>query len=211
MSNQEELTKIAEEIKKCQKCPLYKTAINPVPGNGNSNSKIMLIGEAPGYNEDQKGIPFCGQAGNLLDQLLLMVGIQRKDVFVANILKHRPPENRDPLPEEITACTPFLKQQILTIKPIIVITLGRFSMNYFLPDVYISKVHGQIKKIIWEELNLLVYPVYHPAAALRSGQMMSVLREDFKRIPDIIKNTKEEAVVPMQPTSTPEAKQESLF
>jgi len=208
MTNQEALAKIAEQVKNCQKCPLYKTATNPVPGAGNPNAEIVFIGEAPGYWEDQKGIPFCGAAGNLLDQLLAMINLKREEVFICNILKHRPPNNRDPLPGEIVACTPYLKQQLLIIKPKIIITLGRFAMNYFIPNAYISRIHGQAKEVSWEGLNLIIIPMYHPAAALRNGQVMQEIKEDFKKIPAIIKEAKEKS---SQPPPPPEPKQESLF
>jgi len=210
MANIDNLNQIAAEVKSCQLCPLYKTATNPVPGNGNANAEILFIGEAPGFNEDQQGIPFCGAAGNLLNQLLLMVGLKREEVFVGNILKHRPPENREPQLDEIAVCTPFLKRQILIIKPKLIVTLGRFSMNYFIPNAYISTVHGKLKEIIWEGVNLFVFPIYHPAAALRNGQMMTALKEDFKRIPEVIKQAKETPSAPLPPPKE-ETKQESLF
>jgi len=210
MSNQEELAKIAEEIKNCRKCSLYKTANKSVPGGPNPNAEIVFIGEAPGYWEDQKGIPFCGAAGKLLDQLLLMINLRRKDIFIGNILKHRPPNNRDPLPEEITACTPYLKRQLLIMKPRLVITLGRFAMNYFIPNAYISHTHGNLKRILWENLTLSIFPLYHPAAALRNGRVKEELREDFKKIPEIIEQLKKQAPPPLVPTK-PKPTQESLF
>ena len=209
MSNQEELEKIAQEVKDCQKCPLYKTATNSVPGGPNSEAAIIFIGEAPGHWEDQKGIPFCGAAGNLLNKLLSEINLKREDVFIGNILKHRPPNNRDPLPKEIKACTPHLKKQLLTIKPKVVVTLGRFAMNYFIPGVYISKVHGQPKRILWQGLTLTLIPMYHPAAALRNGSVMEQLREDFLNIPEIIKRTNEEEKKPE--VNQAEPKQEVLF
>ena len=212
MSNQEEIKKISQQIAQCQKCPLYKTATNPVPGGPNPNAEIVFIGEAPGYWEDQKGIPFCGAAGNLLNKLLGKINLERKEVFIGNILKHRPPNNRDPSPEEIKACTPFLKKQLLIIKPKVVITLGRFALNYFIPNVYISRVHGEPKQISWQGLNLLVYPLYHPAAALRNGQVMKDLELDFAKIPEVIKKGVGEDLKP-EPLVKKEkrAAQESLF
>ncbi|MFH1602134.1 MAG: uracil-DNA glycosylase [Candidatus Shapirobacteria bacterium] len=202
------LKEIADKIGHCQLCPLYKQATNPVPGEGNSEAQIVFIGEAPGYWEDQKGIPFCGAAGNLLNKLLSEINLKRDEVFIGNILKHRPPNNRDPLPNEIKACTPYLKEQLLIIKPKIIITLGRFAMNYFLPGAYISHTHGQLKKITWQELNLFLYPLYHPAAALRNGQVMNELRADFLKIPQILKNSEGPPPAP-QPAFQP--KQENLF
>jgi uracil-DNA glycosylase len=186
MSVKEKMDNLARKIENCQKCPLYKSATQAVPGGPNPDTDIVFIGEAPGHWEDQKGIPFCGRSGQLLNKLLARISLKRKDVFIGNILKHRPPNNRDPQPEEITACTPWLKEQLLIIKPKIVITLGRFALNYFIPDVYISKVHGQPKNILWQDLNLLLYPLYHPAAGLRNGTVKQDLIDDFLRIPQII-------------------------
>lgn len=213
MNNQEELEKIVQEINACQKCPLYKTATNAVPGAPNPNAEIVFIGEAPGYWEDQKGLPFVGAAGNLLNKLLMEINMKREDVFICNILKHRPPDNRDPEPSEITACTPFLKKQLLVIKPKVVITLGRFAMNYFIPDVYISRVHGRPVKVSWEGLELLIIPMYHPAAAFRRGEVMKDLREDFLKIPGIISGNggKKEEPPLVEPEPEPKIEQERLF
>jgi len=197
----QKLKEIAAQVSRCQKCPLYKTATQPVFGAGNPAAEIVFVGEAPGYWEDQRGIPFCGAAGNLLNRLLESIKLKRQEVFICNILKHRPPNNRDPLPGEIKACTPFLKAQLLIIKPRLVVTLGRFALNYFLPSVYISRVHGQIKKIRWENLDLSLFPLFHPAAALRNPQIMSQLEKDFLQIPQIIadlkKDQKEESRPPV--------------
>lgn len=205
MTNQEELNKIAQQVKNCRKCPLYQTATHPVPGEGNPEAEIVLIGEAPGYWEDQKGVPFVGAAGNLLDQLLAIINLQRDQVFIGNILKHRPPNNRDPLPEEIIACAPYLRQQLLIIKPKIVITLGRFALNYFLPNASISRIHGQPKKLFWENLKLIIIPMYHPAAALRNRLVLQELKADFRKIPKIIEKIKD------GPSSTQQIQQEKLF
>jgi len=195
---------IAEEIKQCQKCPLAKSATQAVPGAGNHKARIVFIGEAPGYWEDQKGIPFCGAAGRLLDQLLASIHLRREEIFITNILKHRPPNNRDPQPEEISICTPFLRRQLLAIKPKIIVTLGRFAMNFFLPQAYISRVHGQLKPVQWEGISLLLVPMYHPAAALRNGQFMQQLRHDFQQLAAIV-NQKE------TPKPPPAPRQNSLF
>ncbi len=217
MSVQEEIKKIAQEIKSCQKCPLYKSATQAVPGGPNPETEIVFVGEAPGYWEDQKGIPFCGRSGKLLDKMLNNIDLQRKDVFICNILKHRPPNNRDPKPEEIEACTPYLKQQLLAIEPKIVITLGRFALNYFIPDVYISKVHGQAKEINWQGINLLLYPLYHPAAGLRNGNIKNELKNDFLKIPDIItgkispEKKEYDPIIPQKEKNPDQVKQENLF
>lgn len=212
MSLQEKIDELEEKIENCQRCSLYKNATQAVPGGPNPDTDIVFIGEAPGYWEDQKGIPFCGRSGQLLNKLLAKINLKRKDVFIGNILKHRPPNNRDPQPEEIEACTPWLKQQLLIIKPKIVITLGRFALNYFIPNVYISKVHGQAKKILWQDLDLLLYPLYHPAAGLRNGNVKQDLIDDFLRIPKIINGESEmelEIEEPKEDKKDPE--QESLF
>jgi len=203
-----ELQEIASKIKSCQLCPLYQQATNSVSGQGNSGAQIVFIGEAPGYWEDQKGIPFCGASGNLLDKLLKEINLERNQVFITNILKHRPPNNRDPQPPEIEACTPYLKEQLLIIEPKIIITLGRFAMNYFIPNVYISKTHGQLKKINWQNLELALYPLYHPAAAFRRGEVMNQMKTDFLKIPQIIS---EIVAKKDQPAPPPEPTQKSLF
>lgn len=192
MDDSKSLEKLYQEVADCQKCSLYKSATNPVPGAGNSQAKIVFVGEAPGHFEDQKGLPFVGNSGHLLDKLLSQISFKREDVYIANILKHRPPQNRDPLPEEIKVCTPFLKRQLLIIRPKLIVTLGRFAMNYFIPGAHISQVHGQPQTITWQELNLTIYPIYHPSAGLRNGQMMQSLQEDFLLIPMIIENLKKE-------------------
>ncbi|HWA52216.1 MAG TPA: uracil-DNA glycosylase [Patescibacteria group bacterium] len=193
MSKREELTKLREEMLKDDLLPLKNGATNLVFGNGTPNSKILFIGEGPGFNEDQQGLPFVGAAGKLLDKTLESIGLHRKDVFVTNVVHHRPPENRDPLPEELGAYGKYLDKIIEIIKPKVIVTLGRFSMGKFLSEVKISTVHGKEKRIKWHNLNLVVVPMYHPAAALRNGNMMTSFKEDFLKLPKIIEeNTKEE-------------------
>jgi len=184
--NIQKLKYIADLVAKCQKCPLYKTAHNPVPGSGSPEAKIVFIGEAPGAEEDIQGLPFVGNSGKLLDKLLNTIQVNRSDVFICNILKHRPPGNRDPLPEEIKVCTPYLKAQLEIIKPKVIITLGRFSMNYFFPADSISRVHGQIRKLNWQGIDLIIIPVYHPSAGLRNGAMLTALQSDFLKIGDFL-------------------------
>ena len=188
VTNDQKLKYIAYLVAKCQKCPLYKTAHNPVPGDGSPEAKIVFIGEAPGQQEDEQGLPFVGNSGKLLDKLLNTIQVNRSDVFICNILKHRPPGNRDPLPEEIKVCVPYLKAQLVIIKPKVIITLGRFSMNYFFPDESISRNHGQIRKLSWQGIDLIIIPVYHPSAGLRNGSMLSALQSDFIKIGEILKN-----------------------
>lgn len=188
LSPSQQLEYIAYLVKNCQKCPLYKSATNPVPGAGNPQAKVMFIGEAPGFYEDQQGLPFVGNSGKLLDKLLDTIQVSRSEVFIGNILKHRPPQNRDPLPEEIKVCTPYLKAQLKIIKPKVVITLGRFALDYFFPNESISRLHGQIKEIVWQDLPLTIIPVYHPSAGLRNGAMLKALQNDFLTIGRFLKN-----------------------
>jgi len=187
MTKQEALSQIAEEIKKCRRCPLGEKATQAVPGEGNSEAQVMFIGEAPGFWEDQKGIPFCGAAGKLLDKLLAQAGLKREEVFIANILKHRPPQNRDPQPQEIEACQFFLDRQIEIIKPQVVVSLGRFSLNKFSPGASISQIHGQPRLINFGGEELVLVPMYHPAAALRNGKIMKEEEEDFRRLGEFLK------------------------
>jgi len=182
MNKQEELIKVAEEINRCRKCSLWQQATKAVPGEGSFDAKVIFVGEAPGFHEDQKGIPFCGAAGKLLDKLLVLARLKRDDVFITNVLKHRPPGNRDPSFEEIEACRSFLDRQIEIIDPKIIVTLGRFSMVKFLPNVLISQVHGQPRFAQWGERELIVLPMYHPAAALRNGKIMVEEQRDFRKL-----------------------------
>ncbi|MFZ5424514.1 MAG: uracil-DNA glycosylase family protein [Patescibacteria group bacterium] len=176
------IAQVEANVKNCSKCRLCETALNAVPGEGNINSKIVFIGEAPGATEDKTGRPFVGRAGNLLETLLNEIGYKREDVWIGNIIKHRPPNNRDPLPDEIKACEGYLAMQLKAIDPWVVVTLGRFSMNYFYKDGKITKDHGHPRKIG----DLVLYPVYHPAAALRNKSFADALRKDFKRIPKLM-------------------------
>lgn len=167
--------------------PLREGATQLVFGEGNSDSEIYFLGEAPGYWEDQKGRPFVGLAGKLLDELIQSLGLKREDVYISNIVRFRPPENRDPTPEEITAFAPYVDKEIEIIGPKIIVTLGRFSMGKFLPDIKISQVHGQIKQVNWHGTEITVVPMYHPAAALRAREIMKQLKADFQVIPKALK------------------------
>lgn len=186
MDKKRALEEIAEQVKKCQRCSFCKNAANSVPGEGNPEAKIMFIGESPGYHEDQQGIPFCGQAGKLLDELLQSIEVKREGVFICNMLRHRPPENRDPLPEEIEACKIWLDRQIEIIRPKIIVTLGRFSMAKFIPEGKISFLNGQARFVDFAGRKYIVIPMFHPAAALRSLEIMSKLKEDFLKIPKLL-------------------------
>jgi uracil-DNA glycosylase len=179
-SKQSQLDEIANQIVAEQVCPeLAKTATQLVPGDGNPDSNVVLIGEAPGKDEDLQGKPFVGAAGKFLNQMLESVGLERADVFITNIVKYRPPNNRDPSPEEIQAFMPYLFKQLKVIAPQLVVTLGRYSMNVFLPELRISQCHGQPKR----KDGWVFMPLYHPAAALYNGGMRQTLLEDFAKIP----------------------------
>lgn len=186
MSKFEELHKLEKEMEKDDNLPLKKGAIKLVFGTGNTNAKILAIGEAPGATENLQGLPFVGQAGKLLDKLFPMAGLERKEVFITNIVHHRPPENRDPLPEEISAYGKYLDKIIEIIGPGVIITLGRFSMAKFLPNVFISGVHGKKYDVLWKGKNIVVVPMYHPAASLRNGNVLAQEKLDFENLKNIL-------------------------
>lgn len=183
---QQELQEIAGKVESCQKCSLYKQAKQAVAGEGNPEAEIFFVGEGPGYYEDQQGRPFVGAAGRLLDEMLKKIGLTRAGVFIGNMVKHRPPGNRDPQPEEIIACQQWLDQQLLVIKPLLIVTLGRFSMAKFIPDGKISQIHGQPRFMEFQDRETLIVPMFHPAAALRNGKVMEYFREDFLKLPDFL-------------------------
>lgn len=182
MNPDQVLKKIAEDVSSCNKCELYYSREKGVPGEGPSNAKIMFIGEGPGFHENMQGRPFVGAAGDLLVELLDSIGIKREDVFITNVVKCRPPGNRDPAPEELKACNPYLDLQIQTINPSVIVTLGRFSMARFIPHAKISEIHGQPIRV----KGMLVVPFYHPAAALHRPSLRSVVEEDFAKLPVLI-------------------------
>lgn len=192
MDKKEKLEQIRRKALEDDSLPLKNETTNLVFGVGNPEAKFVFIGEGPGYWENVKSEPFVGPAGKLLDRLLGLINIKREDVFITNVVMHRPPENRDPTPEEIAAYQPYLDRIIEIISPKVVITLGRFSMGKFLPTATISKVHGKPFHLNWNGLDLLVVPMYHPAAALRNGDIMVKLREDFLKLPDLLADFKEE-------------------
>ena len=188
------LDQIAVDIEKANVCPdLAKQAKNLVMGDGNPNADIVFIGEAPGKNEDEQGLPFVGAAGKFLNEMLASIGMTRSDVYITNIVKYRPPNNRDPLPEEKKEFWPYLVRQLEVINPTIVVTLGRHSMEYFLPEAKISQVHGHAERLTvryhadQEPVRLIVVPLFHPAAALYNGGLRQTLLDDFAKIPEIIK------------------------
>jgi DNA polymerase len=183
-SKQEQLEAIKQQILDNKICPeLASQATQLVFGDGNPDAEIVFIGEAPGKNEDQQGVPFVGAAGKFLNEMLDSIGLKREDVYITNIVKYRPPNNRDPLPDEKDAFLPYLQAQIEVIQPKVVIPLGRHSMNCFLPDLQISKVHGQPKRY----KGMVYMPLYHPAAALYNGGMRQTLLDDFATIPALLK------------------------
>lgn len=187
MDKQKLLDDVAKEIAATHGGPLHASGVNPVAGEGNPEAKILFIGEAPGFNENQTGRPFVGQAGKLLRKNIAAVGWKDADVFITNIVKFRPPENRDPTPEEIEFFKPFLDEQIKIIDPEIIVTLGRFSMYKFLGEgVSISKIHGMARKITWNGKEILVFPMYHPAAALRQGSVMAQFEQDFRKLKNLV-------------------------
>ena len=183
MEKTEAIQLIAEEIKHCIACPLHLERKNTVPGDGNAAAKLMFIGEGPGFYEDEQGLPFVGASGKFLTQLINRAGFERSEVFITNVVKCRPPDNRDPQPEELAACDHFLKRQIAVIDPEVIVTLGRFSMARYFPDVRISQVHG---KAGWREERLIV-PMYHPAAALHQPALRAVVEADFAKLPALIR------------------------
>jgi DNA polymerase len=194
------LEAIATLVKTCTKCPLHAQGrTNPVPGAGPYTAEIMFIGEGPGFNEDKQGLPFVGQSGRLLEELLAMIGLNRSQVFITNVVKCRPPENRDPLPEEVSTCTnSYLFEQIKLIDPKVIVTLGRFSMGLFFPDAKITQIHGRAK---WVD-GRAVLPLFHPAAILRNLSQRPLMDEDFKKIPQLVQEAKDRAAA-ASPSAAP--------
>ena len=187
MNPEFELGKIAEVVSACNKCELHHSRSKGVPGEGPHDAEIMFIGEGPGFHENNQGRPFVGAAGDLLVELLASIGMKREEVFITNVVKCRPPGNRDPQPKELAACAPYLERQQQIINPKVIVTLGRFSMDRFIPNAKISEIHGQSVKV----KGMLVVPFYHPAAALHRPSLRSEVEEDFARLPELIKNAGE--------------------
>ncbi|HTU86749.1 MAG TPA: uracil-DNA glycosylase [Solirubrobacteraceae bacterium] len=187
-SERRELLKaVYEEARECTRCPLHQTRTTVVFGSGNADADLMFIGEAPGANEDRMGLPFVGQAGKLLDKLLAEIGLDRGDVFIANTLKCRPPNNRDPHPNEIESCNDYLRRQVDLIEPTVICTLGNFSTKLLRADsTGISRLHGREEERIIGPRAVRLYPLYHPAAALYTPSMLEALRADFHRIPELL-------------------------
>lgn len=183
VTKKEKLETLRKKMLADKSLPLRAGATNLVFGEGSSEAKVFFLGEAPGYWEDQRGRPFVGNAGSLLNQLLHSIKLNREDVFISNVVCFRPPGNRDPFPEEIEAFKPYIDEMLEIIKPEIVVTLGRFSMAKFLPQAKISAVHGKVFRLNWKGRDLKVIPMYHPAAALRRIEIMREIKEDFLKIP----------------------------
>jgi len=204
MSAEAELEAIAEEVKVCTKCKLYKGAKNAVPGEGPADAEIMFIGEGPGFHEDRQGRPFVGAAGKFLEELLGYIDLKREQVFIANVVKHRPPGNRDPEADELEACAGYLERQIKAINPKVIVTLGRYSMARFFPGAKISSIHGQAKKVDGR----VVVAMFHPAAALHQPSLKQAIIEDFKKLPTLISSAKKAS---SGDPPEPDTKQLSLF
>jgi len=182
VNSNEILQQIADETANCTKCDLHFSRNKAVPGSGPAGAQIMFIGEGPGFHENEQGLPFVGAAGNFLEELLAGIGLNRSQVFITNVVKCRPPGNRDPMSEELAACNAYLDHQIQAINPKVIVTLGRFSMQKFLPNAKISQAHGQAVRV----RGPLVEPFYHPAAALHQPSLRPVVENDFSRLPEWI-------------------------
>ncbi len=199
-----ELSELAKEVATCTKCILSKSRTKAVPGEGPENAQILFVGEGPGFHEDKQGRPFVGAAGQFLEELLAGIGMQREEVFITNVVKCRPPGNRDPMPEEIEACRAYLDRQIELINPRVIVTLGRYSMARWFPNAKISAIHGQPRKIDGR----LIVPMFHPAAALHQPSLRKDVEADFGKLPEILAEF--EQMENSEPPP-PEAEQLSLF
>jgi DNA polymerase len=205
LSAQGDLAQIASEVVVCTLCKLHLSRKNAVPGEGPSNAEIMFIGEGPGFHENEQGRPFVGAAGRFLEELLAKIGLTREQVFICNVVKCRPPGNRDPLPEEVEACSAYLERQIRAVNPKVIVTLGRFSMARYLPNARISAVHGQARTVGGR----LIVPMFHPAAALHQPSLRRSIEEDFARLPEIIRRAQQ--VAPPEDESPAQPQQLNLF
>src|SRR5690348_15321316 len=180
------LDNLNQQVRHCRLCRLCRLRENGVPGEGNESAEVLFIGEGPGFNEDREGRPFVGAAGQFLDELLGLAGLARRDVYITNVVKCRPPQNRDPLPDEIDACAPYLERQIATINPVLIVTLGRFSMARFFPDDKISSVHGKAREIEGR----VVMTMWHPAFGLRSPEGKESIKDDFRTLPGVLERAR---------------------
>ena len=214
-SKKEQLNGLNKEMVACSQCALRSTCNRVVPGEGSAEAEIMFIGEGPGQKEDELGRPFVGAAGKFLDEMLAAIKLKREDVYIANVVKCRPPQNRDPLPEEAESCWPWLEKQIEIIDPKLIVTLGRHSMERFLPSQKISQIHGKAMRRNISGLGPRVfYALYHPAAALYNGSMREILIKDFKmilKVSEAVKKSESEKSVENVSDSRDEDNQETLF
>ena len=208
------LEEIEERVRSCTDCPLSETRTHAVPGEGSKAARIIFIGEAPGYQEDRQGRPFVGPAGKFLDELLGSIGLNREDVFIANMIKCRPPNNRDPLPNEVTACTKYLDRQIELLEPELVVTLGRYAMGKYFPKDSISRVRGRVRTKDGQR----VLPLLHPAAALHQASLRDSIEQDFQVIPQALREAREQPLPVSSPppdgiaaAATPPDRQLSMF
>jgi DNA polymerase len=205
MTAQEDLARIAKEVSACTACGLHTARKNAVPGEGPDDAALLFIGEGPGFHENEQGRPFVGAAGKFLEELLASIQLRREQVFICNVVKCRPPGNRDPLPEEIEACRSYLDRQITAIQPTVIITLGRYSMGRYFGTSKISSIHGQAKRIDGR----LVVAMFHPAAALHQPALKQSIEDDFRKLPALIEQARTQAVSASPPP--PDATQLSLF
>lgn len=205
--NEMDIHQLAKTIHACTRCPLHENRTRAVPGEGPVEADLMLIGEGPGFHEDKQARPFVGNAGQLLDELLGSIGYKRRDVFITNVVKCRPPNNRDPQAEELAACGDYLAQQIEQVNPKVIVTLGRFSMYRYFPGESISKIHGQPKRVGGR----LIVPMFHPAAALHQPRFRPLITEDFQKLPNFIEAAASFAEQPDDPVDPTSAEQLSLF
>jgi len=210
MTPDETLGQVAKEVSVCTKCPLHHSRKLAVPGHGPAKAAIMFIGEAPGFHENEQGLPFVGAAGKYLDELLANIGMKRSDVFITNVVKCRPPSNRDPEPGEIQACSSYLDRQIQAINPKVIVTLGRFSMARYMPNAKISAVHGRASRVNGR----LVVAMFHPAAALHQPSLKTAIEQDFARLPGMIAQAEQTPDIQEKPpkeSEKQEPKQLTLF
>ena len=208
----ESLVEVARLITACTDCSLHQGRTNAVPGEGAQDAEIMLIGEGPGFHEDRQGRPFVGPAGHFLEELLASIGLDRKQVFIANMVKCRPPQNRDPLPDELAACSKYLERQIELVDPLLIVTLGRFSLVRFFPGESISRARGRVR----QKNGRSIYPIMHPAAALHRQEHRATIMEDFRNIPGVLEGLRrqpEPAMPPVMPVmeEAPPPEQLALF
>lgn len=197
------MAEVEDQIRGCPLCDLSRTRTNAVPGHGNYDADIMFIGEAPGFHEDRNGEPFVGAAGKFLDEMLESINLDRSSVYITNVVKCRPPGNRDPLPDEIAACSGYIDRQIELVNPKVVVTLGRFSMSRWFPKERISRIHGRPQRVG----TIMVVPMYHPAAALHQGSLRATIEADMKKLPQIVAQIEAEEDV----HEDPDAEQMRLF